>query len=150
MHLSSHIRMRLNINVLFNVLKESYVMYEYYGDVMFEIAKAQAEEKNAQNFQLDRAIETLKKSLAFIKDGHFSIGPITTDSNEHIYNYAIRYDMFKGIPCIDCKKFYYDTSEEKRQLEEFVSKGMDYQNLEQFILDFRDNSGGSSEYICFS
>lgn len=60
---------------------------------------------------------------------------------------AIEYTSYKGIPVIDCKKFYSDSDEELQQLKEFAKKGMEYRDENSLILDFRGNAGGSSMYI---
>ena len=87
----------------------------------------------------------MKNELKFIKDGHFFIGEHKVISSK--YDYAIRYSYYKGIPLIDCKKFYSDNEIEKEQLKEFANKGIAYRNNEPLILDFRGNVGGSTTYI---
>ena len=68
----------------------------------------------ANEFNFDDSLAFLKKELSFIKDGHFYIDKPKT--YEEAYDYAIKYGEFEGIPLIDCKKFYYNTEEEKIQL----------------------------------
>lgn len=132
---------------LFHELKESYGMYDYFGEEKFETAFQNIIDHldNETNFEFEKTIHNLKNELDFIKDGHFSLG----DSEEACveYDYAIRYSHYKGIPYIDCKKFYSDNESEREQLEIFAKKGSEYINDEPLILDFRGNKGGSTHYI---
>ena len=151
------IKQELNINIskeefldditcMINVLRDCYGMYEYFGENLF--LRAEYNIKNyleANEFIFDEALEFFKKELTFIKDGHFYIGKPRTFKEK--YDYAIRYSKFEGIPFIDCKKFYYNTEEEKIQLNEFSSKAEIYKNDEPLIIDLRDNAGGNTTYI---
>lgn len=132
---------------LFQNIKEVYGMYDYFGADKFETAYENTISylDNESHFDFERALQFLKNELGFIKDGHFFIG----ESEESFaqYDYAIRYSSYKGVPYIDCKKFYYDNEVEKRQLEEFSKKGPEYKNEDPLILDFRGNGGGSTNYI---
>jgi hypothetical protein len=109
---------------LFHELKESYGMYDYFGEEKFETAFQNIIDHldNETNFEFEKTIHNLKNELDFIKDGHFSLG----DSEEACveYDYAIRYSHYKGIPYIDCKKFYSDNESEREQLEIFAKKGL--------------------------
>lgn len=87
-------------------------MYSYWGEDRFLAAynniKLFINEMN--EFDFDKTYHKLLEELNFIKDGHFYIGESTNPKIE--YDYAIRYIEYKGIPVIDCKKFYNDTEEE--------------------------------------
>ena len=135
-----------DITCLIDVLRESYGMYEYFGDDLFLQAKENVKKYLEENtFSFDDALAFFKKELNFIKDGHFYIGKAR--NFKEAYDYAIKYGEFEGIPLIDCKKFYHNTEEEKVQLNEFASHAEDYKNDEPLIIDLRDNAGGSTIYI---
>lgn len=133
-----------DMDCLFENLKEVYGMYEYFGEEQFQRAKEEIiQELNP--FDFDHALDLVRQALSFIKDGHFYIGK--PGEPEIQYPYAVRYGTFEGVDYIDCKKCYYDTPEEKQQLEEFAKRGNDYRNKVPLILDLRDNQGGSTVYI---
>ena len=134
---------------LFQNIKEAYGMYDYFGAEKFETAYENIirQLNNEPKFEFQKTIQILKNELDFIRDGHFSIGEREEHTSE--YEYAIRYSFYKGIPFIDCKKFYFDNESEKHQLEEFAKKGPEYKNDEPLILDFRGNKGGSTDYIYY-
>ena len=150
-----------DMDCLFENLKQVYGMYEYFGEEQFQRAKEeiiqclQSEtgdegktESNGgqiQTVDFEHALDLVRRALSFIKDGHFYIGK--PSKPETRYPYAVRYGTFEGMDYIDCKKCYYDTPEEKQQLEEFAKLGKDYRNKEPLILDLRDNQGGSTVYI---
>lgn len=134
-----------DVECLFSNLKELYAMYDYFGENEFLKAKSIVIQSLSEPFDFDLALHSLKEALSFIKDGHFYIGFPENDMKSA--SYAIAYSEFQGIPLIDCKKFYYDTDEEKEQLEAFVNKAFEYRNNDPLILDFRGNVGGSSTYI---
>lgn len=135
-----------DITCLIDVLRDCYGMYEYFGDDLFLQAKENIKNYLETNeFIFDDALAFFKKEISFIKDGHFYIGKPRTFKEE--YDYAIKYGEFEGIPLIDCKKFYYNTEEEKNQLNEFASYAVNYKNEEPLIIDLRDNAGGNTTYI---
>jgi ribosomal protein S18 acetylase RimI-like enzyme len=134
-----------DMDCLFLNLKELYGMYYYFGEEKFIQARQTVEQQIEQAFAFDQTLENLKRELSFIKDGHFYIGD--AKPYEKRYDYAIRYTNYKGIPVIDCKKFYHDTEEELEQLKEFAKSGECYRGDGDLILDFRGNIGGSSVYI---
>lgn len=135
-----------DITCMINVLRDCYGMYEYFGEELFLQAKENIKQYLESNtFTFDDALAFFKKELAFIKDGHFYIDKPKT--YEEAYDYAIKYGEFEGIPLIDCKKFYYNTEEEKIQLNEFASHADNYKNEEPLIIDLRDNAGGNTTYI---
>ena len=135
-----------DITCLIDVLRDCYGMYEYFGDDLFLQAKENVKNYLKTNeFNFDNTLAFFKKEIFFIKDGHFYIGKPRTFKEE--YDYAIKYGEFEGIPLIDCKKFYYNTEEEKNQLYEFASHAENYKNDEPLIIDLRDNAGGSTTYI---
>lgn len=134
---------------LFQNMKELYGMYDYFGADKFETAYENTIRylNNETHFDFQKTIHFLKNELSFIKDGHFFIGE--NEGTHSKYDYAIRYSYYKGIPLINCKKFYYDNEIEKQQLEDFSKKGPEYKNDEPLILDFRGNEGGSTDYIYY-
>ena len=134
-----------DLDCLFFELKELYGMYNYFGNDKFMYAKAAVIKQLNGSFVFYYALNTLKKELSFIKDGHFYVGE--PYENKIVFSYAIRYSSYYGIPVIDCKKFYSDFPEEEKQLAEFAHNGIHYRNNKPLILDFRDNQGGSSTYI---
>lgn len=135
-----------DITCMINVLKDCYGMYEYFGEELFLQAKENIKQYlDSNTFTFDDALAFFKQELTFIKDGHFYIDKPKT--YEEAYDYAIKYGEFEGIPLIDCKKFYYDTEEEKIQLNEFASHADNYKNEEPLIIDLRDNAGGNTTYI---
>ena len=60
---------------LFHELKESYGMYDYFGEEKFETAFQNIIDHldNETNFEFEKTIHNLKNELDFIKDGHFSL-----------------------------------------------------------------------------
>ena len=135
-----------DITCMINVLRDCYGMYEYFGEDLFLQTKENVKKYLESNtFTFDDALAFFKKELSFIKDGHFYIDKPRT--YKEAYDYAIKYGEFEGIPLIDCKKFYYNTEEEKIQLNEFVSHADNYKNEEPLIIDLRDNAGGNTTYI---
>jgi len=135
-----------DITCMINVLRDCYGMYEYFGEDLFFQAKENLKNYLESNpFHFDDALTFFKKELTFIKDGHFYIDKPKT--YEEAYDYAIKYGEFEGIPLIDCKKFYYNTEEEKVQLNEFASHAEYYKNDKPLIIDLRDNAGGNTTYI---
>lgn len=138
-----------DIICLFQNMKEVYGMYDYFGADKFKTAYKNiiVYLNNESQFDFEKTLQTLKNELNFIKDGHLFIGE--REKNFAKFDYAIRYSHYKGIPLIDCKKFYYDNETEKQQLEDFSKKGSEYKNDEPLILDFRGNEGGSTNYIYY-
>lgn len=132
---------------LFQNMKDGYGMYDYFGADKFETAyeKTIRYLNSETHFDFRKTLQVLRGELSFIKDGHFCIGE--REGTFVSYDYAIRYSYYKGIPYIDCKKFYYDNEAERQQLEEFSKKGPKYKNDEPLILDFRGNEGGSTNYV---
>ena len=141
-----------DVELLFKLLKENYGLYEYYGDDTFMRAKESVlAELNADEFDWKAGVASLQKHLyTFIQDGHFTIGPKeqNAEANElPVYDYAVRYSTFHGIDVIDCKKFWYDTEEEREELERFAASGERYRGDNPLIIDLRDNNGGSDTYM---
>uniref|UniRef100_UPI003FEE9E2C S41 family peptidase n=1 Tax=Roseburia sp. TaxID=2049040 RepID=UPI003FEE9E2C len=133
-----------DLNCLFTNLKELYGMYDYFGDTKFKAAKQAVEERLEQEFDFDTALAALKEELSFVKDGHFYIGEAVESAPIHG---TINYTSYRGIPVIECKKFYYDSKEDEQQLITFAESGEKYRDEKSLILDFRGNRGGSSVYI---
>ena len=102
-----------DIECLFDVLKSSYGMYEYFGEDKFLNAQKDILQELRENFfETADAIEIVKKHLySFVHDGHFTVGDSTRIAPQ--YDYAVKYTTLNGIPVIDCKKFYYDNEREK-------------------------------------
>lgn len=136
-----------DLECMFANLKESYGMYDYFGDSKFTVAKETIIKHLDNGFDVVNTVSIVRDALSFIKDGHFFIGVTRSKDDKVIYDYAIKYTEYKGIQVIDCKKFYHDTLEEKKELEEFANKGSEYHNSKPLILDFRGNGGGSTMYI---
>lgn len=136
-----------DIDCLFEVLQDSYGLYEYFGHETFTEAKAKLiQNLDTTEFEMNDAISLLKSVFSsFIKDGHFTIGP--SESKTHDPDFAVRYTTFHGIPMIQCGKFYADTPAEEAELEQFSASFPEYQNGEPLIIDVRDNPGGSDIYI---
>lgn len=134
-----------DIRCLFKNLKELYGMYDFYGEERFHAARLEVEKQIEGSYTFDTALAKLKKELSFVKDGHFYVGE--QKENTKLYDYAIRYTEYKGIPVIDCKKFYSDNKEEKQQLIDFEKIGNKYKNDDALIIDLRGNVGGSSVHI---
>ena len=130
---------------LFQNLKETYGMYDYFGDDKFQAAKQEILDGLEKEYEFEKAVLHIKEALSFVKDGHFFVG--VPKPSEQKYSYAVRYGMYHGVAMIDCKKFYYESEEEKEQLENLAKKAGEYKNMEPLILDFRDNAGGSTVYI---
>lgn len=138
-----------DINCLFETLNTSYGLYEYYGDERFQKAKNDICQKlRDTEFEFNKAVSLLKDELySFIQDGHFTIGRRTPEPDEPSYDYAIRYSTLHGIDVIECKKFWYDTKEEREQLDQFVANAVKYRTDDPLIIDLRDNAGGSDTFI---
>lgn len=136
-----------DVDCLFDTLRSAYGMYEYYGEERFRAAREElAAWLNGEEFEFSRAVSRLKGVLsAFIRDGHFTIGE--QPSERAAYAYAVRRLKWHGLDVIDCKKFWYDTEEERRQLEEFAAGAGEYRNDAPLVIDLRDNPGGSDVYI---
>ncbi len=141
-----------DVECLFRILQEAYGLYEYYGEETFLQAKENVlADLRGDTFDFARALALLRQHLfSFIRDGHFSIGADGSDSAEETvpaYDYAVQYDKLHGMDMIVCKKFWYDTEEERKQLEAFAASGAKYRNEEPLIIDLRDCTGGSEIYI---
>ena len=141
-----------DVELLFKLLKENYGMYEYYGDDAFMRARENVLADLSMNeFDWKAGVASLQRYLyAFIRDGHFTIGPKEQKAEENafpVYHYAVRYSTFCGIDVIECKKFWYDTEEEREELEQFAASGERYRGDAPLIIDLRDNNGGSDTYM---
>ncbi len=149
-----------DIDCMFDVLKDSYAMYEYFGENLFQQALSNIKAKLHNDIfssikenqpvsvvdpDLNKTVSAMNEALSFIKDGHFSIRK--SHSSEEKYDYAVRYYSFCGIPVIDCKKLYYTNDTEKKELEDLKNKAKDYQNKAPLIIDLRDNIGGDTTYM---
>lgn len=136
-----------DIECLFEVLRDSYGLYDYFGHKTFLTSKTEFFHRlDTEDFDLQTAIEQLKDVFsAFIRDGHFAINPNNIESEPS--DFAIRHTTFHGIPMIQCRKFYADIPAEKAELEQFSSSFSYYQNDDPLIIDLRDNPGGSDCYI---
>lgn len=136
-----------DIDCLFDVLKDTYGLYAYFGDEAFAAAKAEIVERLKRGaFEIREAISFVTEVFAsFIKDGHFRIGPGEALSSDP--GFAVRHTALQGIPMIQCRKFYSDTPEEERELQRFLESYLMYRNDDPLIIDLRDNPGGSDLYI---
>jgi len=136
-----------DMDSLFDVLRDAYGLYEYFGHDAFAAAKAKiVKGVNEGAFDAKRAISfTPAVFTSFIKDGHFRIGPGNETSLDP--GFAARHLDFHGIPMIQCRKFWADTPEEAEELERFSESYPMYRNDDPLIIDLRDNTGGSDIYI---
>lgn len=136
-----------DIDCLFEVLQTSYGLYEYFGHERFVEARNTAIHRlDEAPFEVNNAVSILKYEFAlFIKDGHFRIGPSETETVS--CDFAVRYLSYHGIPMIQCRKFYFDSPAEEKELEQFSSIYALFQNNEPLIIDVRGNPGGSDIYI---
>ena len=136
-----------DIECLFDVLRDAYGLYEYFGHEAFATAKDEiVNGVNEGAFDMNRAISLVREVFAsFIKDGHFRIG--AGDAEPADSGFAVRHTDFHGIPMIQCRKFWADTLEEEDELDYFSESYPIYRNDEPLIIDLRDNPGGSDIYI---
>ena len=135
-----------DIDSIFLILKDSYGMYEYFGEDLFEKARVNTKKRiAAMVYDFNQGISILKDELSFIKDGHFYIGKPRNFTEK--YDYAVRYTFWEDVPVIDCKKLYHCNDEERKQLETFKDSAQRYKNHDPLIIDLRDNAGGSTTYI---
>lgn len=136
-----------DMDSLFDVLRDAYGLYEYFGHDAFAAAKAQIVKGVKEGaFDAKKAISLVTVVFtSFIKDGHFRIGPGSETSLDP--GFAVRHLEFHGIPMIQCRKFWADTPEEAEELERFSESYRMYRNEEPLIIDLRDNRGGSDIYI---
>ncbi|MDE7106132.1 MAG: hypothetical protein K2O22_03110, partial [Anaeroplasmataceae bacterium] len=136
-----------DMDVLFSELKKSYSGYEYFKEEAFLNAKKLIQDRvNERYIYSDAYAFTKSTLLSFIKDGHFSFGCEEIKSKKD-YPYAYQRGTLFGLDYLDVKKFYYDTPEEKEQLDDFVFQAIELRNKDSFIIDLRDNRGGSDQYI---
>ncbi|MDE6655802.1 MAG: hypothetical protein K2J85_02290, partial [Anaeroplasmataceae bacterium] len=136
-----------DIEVLFLELKKSYAGYEYFKEETFLNAKEKILAEVNKKYEYQEAKEfTRHILLEFIKDGHFCFGIEESKANKD-YSYAYQRSTLFGLDYLDVKKFYYDSSEEKEELDDFVFQAIELRNKDSFILDLRDNRGGSDQYI---
>lgn len=136
-----------DVECLFDVLQSCYGLYEYYGEECFQKAKERIRRViMSDGFSVDRVAAVLEAVFSsFIQDGHFRIG-VGTEGAE-ASDFAVRHTQLHGVPMIVCRKFWYDTAEERQQLEQFAESGRRYRDLQQLIIDVRGNPGGSDVYI---
>lgn len=135
-----------DIDSLFEALQTSYGLYEYFGHEHFMEARTTVIHRlDKLPFDTRNAVSILKSEFdLLIKDGHFRIGPIEVETAS--CNFAVRYQSYHGIPVIQCRKFYFDSPAEEKELEQFSSNHALFQNNDPLIVDVRDNPGGSEIY----
>lgn len=141
-----------DVNILFDELKNSYGGYEYFGEERFLLAKENVLKQIENEYSFENAVSALREEFtAFIYDGHFTVDEVPLHHRDRIrpkvYDYAVKVQETEGIPVFDIKRFYYDTEEEKCQLENFAKSGADYKNCPYLIFDLRMNGGGSDTYL---
>lgn len=136
-----------DVDRLFEVLRESYGLYHYYGEGPFRQARERIRRAvTAPDFDPAAAPRVMTAAFApFLRDGHFRIGP--PEAEGPAAEYAVRHTELHGIPMICCRKFWHDTEAERLALERFAQSGPDYRDAQALILDLRDNPGGSDIYI---
>ena len=136
-----------DIDALFSELKKSYAGYEYFKEENFVSAKENILYKINEEYQYASAKQYIKDTLlSFIKDGHFTFG-LEESKTKKEYPYAYQRGTLLGLDYLDVKKFYYDTPEEKEQIDDFVFQAIELRKKDSFILDLRDNRGGFDQYI---
>lgn len=141
-----------DLDILFDELKNSYGGYEYFGEERFLLAKENVRKQMENGYSFEHAISVLREELtAFIYDGHFTVDDVPLHHRDRkrpqTFDYAVKVQEIEGIPVFDIKKFYYDTEEEKLQLENFAKSGTSYKNCPYLIFDLRMNGGGSDTYL---
>ena len=141
-----------DVDILFDELKNSYGGYEYFGEERFLLAKENVLKHVQKGYSLEDAISVLREELtAFIYDGHFTVDDVPLHHRDRkrpqTFDYAVKVQEIDGVPVFDIKKFYYDTEEEKLQLEAFAKSGAEYKQYSHLIFDLRMNSGGSDTYL---
>lgn len=140
------------MDILFEELKNSYGGYEYFGEERFLLAKENVLKQIEKEFTFENAISVLREEFtSFIYDGHFTVDGIPLHHRDrkysNVFDYAVKVQEVDGIPVFDIKRFYYDTEEEKLQLENFAKSGAEYKNYPHLIFDLRMNNGGSDTYL---
>lgn len=141
-----------DLNILFDELKNSYGGYEYFGEERFLLAKENVLKQIENEYSFENAVSVLREEFtSFIFDGHFTVDGIPLHHRDRkrpkVYDYAVKVQEVDGIPVFDIKRFYYDTEEEKLQLEAFAKSGANYKNYPYLIFDLRMNNGGSDAYL---
>lgn len=141
-----------DLDILFDELKNSYGGYEYFGEERFLLAKENVLRQIENGYSFENAVSILREEFtSFIFDGHFTVDGIPLHHRDRIrpkvYDYAVKVQKVNGIPVFDIKRFYYDTEEEKLQLEAFAKSGAEYKNCPYLIFDLRMNGGGSDTYL---
>ena len=141
-----------DLDILFDELKNSYGGYEYFGEERFLLAKENVLKQIENEYSFENAVSALREEFtAFIYDGHFTVDEVPLHHRDRIrpkvYDYAVKVQETEGIPVFDIKRFYYDTEEEKLQLENFAKSGADYKSCPYLIFDLRMNGGGSDTYL---
>lgn len=136
-----------DICCLFDVLKDTYGLYAYFGEEVFVSAQAVITERLKRGpFEIQEAMSFVTDVFAsFIRDGHFRIGPACTDISDP--GCAVGHTELYGISMIQCRKFWADTPEEEEELAQFSESYPMYRNDDPLIIDLRDNPGGSDIYI---
>lgn len=141
-----------DLDILFDELKNSYGGYEHFGEKRFLLAKENVLKQIEDGYSFENAVSVLREEFtSFIYDGHFKVDGIPLHHRDRvspkIFDYAVKVQETEGIPVFDIKKFYYDTEEEKLQLENFAKSGASYKNYPYLIFDLRMNNGGSDAYL---
>lgn len=141
-----------DLDILFDELKNSYGGYEHFGEERFLLAKENVLRQIENGYSFENAVSVLREEFtSFIYDGHFKVDGIPLHHRDRIcpktFDYAVKVQETEGIPVFDIKRFYYDTEEEKLQLENFAKSGADYKNCPYLIFDLRMNNGGSDAYL---
>lgn len=135
-----------DLDCMMEILRDCYGGYDHFGHENFLKARNAVRRDVETGCDFHSAVGSLKKHLcAVVKDGHFSIGP--TASAPRRSDYAVRYDQWNGIPVVVCKRFYHENEAEQAELDGFVESAARYRNDDPLIMDLRDNSGGSDNYI---
>ena len=142
----------VDLDILFSELKNSYGGYEHFGEERFLLAKENVLNQLENGYSYENAVSVLRDELtAFVYDGHFKVDDVPllhrNRKRPKDFDYAVHTYEAEGIPVFDIKKFYYETEEEKLQLETFAKSGAIYKHCPYLIFDLRMNGGGSDTYL---
>jgi uncharacterized protein YxeA len=117
-----------DVNYLFRLLKYTYGGYEYFGgDKAFNAAKDNIinKIKCSNSIKVKEFHDLICQSLAFIKDGHFSIyNNSLIDKYRNIYYYSKDYEFYKDekgyYTLINDKKCYLESVQKSNKLQQYM------------------------------
>lgn len=117
-----------DVNYLFRLLKYTYGGYEYFGgDKVFNAAKDNIinKIKSSNSIKVKEFHDLICQSLAFIKDGHFSIYNYSSiDKYRNIYYHSEDYEFYKDekgyYALIKNKKYYLKSVQNSDKLQDYM------------------------------